>query len=157
MSMSMPRNVPIFRLSSSVIVIESPFVDKYLELSKNTRLCGWMCEWVWMSNVFQCCKYMAKNRQFQILEGKISAKARFFFEEGTRLGRVSVYFNLRSSVFVDVEVVFALRPSSRLVLKSRLCIRCTSRCWGCLSLNTRPCIDFNPYLDIRPSIRPTLR
>ena len=120
--------------------------------------------------VFRCCKYMAKNRQFQILEGKISAKGRFFFDGGTRLGRVCVYFNLRSFVCVDVEVVCVLRPSSRLcfeessvnsmhfsMLRSFVCVDLQLVLQAVFLLNTRPCIDFNPYLDIRPSIRPTLR
>lgn len=64
---------------------------------------------------------------------KFRQKVDFFFEEVTRIGRVCVVVLCvlqleESSVCVDVEVVCVCRPSSR------------------LSLNIRPCNDFNPYL-----------
>ena len=88
---------------------------------------------------------MAKNRQFQIFECKISTKGRFFFRgKGRELDELvswfGVYFNLKSSVCVDVEVVFALRPSSRLCLEES-------------AFASNATLIF----DIRPSIRPTLR
>ena len=76
--------------------------------------------------VFRCCKYMAKNRQFQILEGKISTKGRFFFDGRTRIGRVGVVVwcvcrpssrlcvsMLRSSFASNATLIFDIRPIIR--------------------------------------------
>ena len=77
------------------------------------------------------------------LDGKFHKKS-FFSRKGRELDELvlwfGVYFNLKSSVYVDVEVVCVLRPSSRLCLEES-------------SFASNATLIF----DIRPSIRPTLR
>lgn len=74
-----------------------------------------------LSNVFRDANIWKTFDNSKSSNGKIRQKVVFFFEEGTRIGRVvdvvCVYFNLKLSVFVDVEVVCACRPSSRLCLE----------------------------------------
>ena len=127
----MPLNVPIFRLSSSVM-LNSPFVDKYLVVRKTLDCVDECREWVclWVSFVDANVWKTFDNSKFS--NGKNWQKL-VFFRGRTRIGRVGVvYFNLKLSVYVDVEVVCVCRPSTR--PSSRL------------SLNIRPCNDFKPYL-----------
>ena len=108
-----------------------------------------------LSNVFRKANIWKTFVNSKSSSVKFRQKGVFFFENWTIWCRG---FVCMSSVFVDVEVVFALRPSTRLCLEES---SVNSMYFSMLrlsffsSFNSSFCwtfdffIDFNPYLDIR--------
>ena len=89
-----------------------------------------------LSNVFRTANVWKSFDNSKCLDGKIRQKV-VFFDGGTRLGRFGVV------------VLCVCRPSSRLclsMLRSFVHIVLQLDLQAVFLLNTRPCIDFNPYL-----------
>ena len=166
----MPLNVLIFRLSSSVIWTR-PLLINISSCSKNTRLCGWMCGWMSLSNVFRTANIWQKIDNSKSSNRKFRQKVDFFRwrdETWTSWCRGFVCTStwtrlclsmLRSFVYVVFQVVFlwifALQFDFFFEFDCEFDLQLVLQ--FVFLLNTRPCIDFSPYLWHSSSIRPTLR